>query len=151
MAGYSAPPAVGMWSWRWRWRLDRKISSARRSTVSFGRSSQTSLFAAIQSSSRRATRLPLRSAGRTASPVSAVPIPISAYRPCHGMAFSASLDLASLQSEDINSMHICCAPFGSSNLPITPVLRAAPRRELQICRQRRNDVVSPPVIQSRSN
>ena len=79
-------------------------------------------------------RLLLRSAGRTASPVSAVPIPISAYRPCHGMAFSASLDLASLQSEDINTIHTCCASFGSSNRPITPVLRATPQRKL--CRQK---------------
>ena len=33
------------------------------------------------------------------------------------------------------TIHTCCASFGSSNQPITPVLRTTPPRKLQICRQ----------------
>ena len=42
------------------------------------------------------------------------------------------------------TIHTCCASFGSSNQPITPVLRTTPPRKLQIWR---NDAVSPPIIQ----
>ena len=63
-------------------------------------------------------------------PVSAVPVRISTYRPCHGIAFVASLDLASLQSVDIYQFtHVVLRSVRPTDPLITLVLRATPQRE----------------------
>ena len=136
--------ASGCGLWRWGagvllyWRCDggslpMPLASAQKISDPLSRSSQNVLSSPPIEAGHQAaaSRLPLRSAGRTAFDL--------AYGKVE--AFFASLDLASLQSVDINSIHICMLCFVRFvRQPITPILRTTPHRRMQICRQRRNDI-----------